>query len=152
MDHWNVSSDETYYMVADKETAMALMTSFCTWCHATPAWPTRFNPTGNDSLIKIENVFQYYRASSFALAYKGYNNSFALTTNTEASYDQSDPLPDVVEYSPFRQCLDGVVANAIPIIGYQGTPPITGGDLGATISIPIIGVIFLLWCCCHNKR
>ncbi|PVG01617.1 hypothetical protein CPB86DRAFT_781415 [Serendipita vermifera] len=112
--HWNVTNDETYYMLTDRDTAIAIMTSFVTTCHVTPVWPEIFDP-GN-SPIKIENVIQYYRASSCALGFKGYNNSHALNTTTEATYAESDPLPEVIMYSPFHHCIDSVMADALPIM------------------------------------
>ncbi|PVF92620.1 hypothetical protein CPB86DRAFT_877743 [Serendipita vermifera] len=113
---WNVTADEVYYAIGDRDSVMAIMISLVTWCHATPAWPSKFDPTNPNSTIKIENVLQYYRASSFALAFQGYNNTFARVANTSATLEQSAPIPDLVRDSGFWECLDAVTANALAIM------------------------------------
>jgi hypothetical protein len=133
---WNVTDGEVYYQITDRDTALSLMQSFVTWCHVKPAWPEIHEPGNSSNSIGIENVIQYYRASSYALAFQGYNNSFAR--NSTASYDESDPLPSLVEYSSFRQCLDHVVANAIPIV--DGPPPATN-NVGLIVGL----VVFFFW-------
>jgi hypothetical protein len=142
----NITNEETYYIVADRDTNLAIMTSIVTWCHATPLWATIFDP--ETSPIKPENVIQYYRASSFALAFKGYNNTFARTANTEASITESTPLPDFIEHSPFRQCLDHVIMDALPIVDQQ--PPPEGRNLGLILGLVFgifgIPIICVFWC------
>jgi hypothetical protein len=141
---WNVTSGEVYYHITDRDTALAIMESFVTWCHVKPAWPEIYEPGNSSNSIGIENVIQYYRASSYALAFQEYNNSFAR--NATAPYDESDPLPSLVEYSPFRQCLDHVVANAIPIV--DGPPPkenYVGLIVGLVVSIFWIPIVMGLW-------
>jgi hypothetical protein len=144
----NITSEETYHIVADRDTNLAIMTSIVTWCHATPLWATIFDP--ETSPIKPENVIQYYRASSFALAFKGYNNTFARQVNTEAPITDSTPLPDFVEYSPFRNCVDGVIMDALPIVDSQ---PADDGGLGTTLGIVFgifgIPILCFFWCICR---
>jgi len=142
----NITSEETYYIIADRDTNLAIMTSIVTWCQATPLWATIFDP--ETSPVKPENVIQYYRASSFALAFKGYNNTFARQANTEAPITDSTPLPDFVEYSPFRNCVDGVIMNALPVVDAQ--PDDSGSDLGMILGIVFgifgIPIICFFWC------
>ncbi|KAG8804984.1 hypothetical protein FRC17_005790, partial [Serendipita sp. 399] len=113
-EHFNVTDDEVYYAVGDRESLLPLMVSYVTWCHVTPAWPTRFNASAANATIKLENVIQYFRASSFALASKAYNNTFARTGDSGSK--ESTPLPEYMEYSPFRKCVDHVAENALAIV------------------------------------
>jgi hypothetical protein len=141
----NSKSNETYYHITDRDTALAMMTSFVTWCHVTPAWPTIYEPGNSTNTIGIENVIQYYRASSYALAFAGYNNSRALNSSTEASDADSDPLPDSVTNSTFRQCIDGVIANALPIIDGPSKHSYLGLILGLVLGIFGGPALLILW-------
>ena len=155
---WNVTDDETYYMLCDRETAFAMMTSYVTWCSALPVWPVVFNVTGagvgegraGNVTVDVSNVFRYYRASSFALIFKGYNNTKARTPNSNATDDDSDPLPDLVQYSPFRQCLTKVTENALPIVDRIPHKSKTGMIVGIVFGV-VIG-LGLLWFCSQGKR
>ncbi|KAG8841264.1 hypothetical protein FRB91_005186 [Serendipita sp. 411] len=113
-EHFNVTDNEVYYAVGDRESLLPLMVSYVTWCHVTPAWPSRFNASATDAPIKLENVIQYFRASSFALASPAYTNTLARTSISDTK--DSTPLPEFIEYSPFRKCVDGVTENALAII------------------------------------
>ncbi|KAG8823246.1 hypothetical protein FRC17_009379 [Serendipita sp. 399] len=112
--HFNVTDEEVYYAIGDRESLLFLMVSYATWCHVTPAWPTRFNPSAPNATIKLENVIQYFRASSFALASPAYTNVLARTSTSDTK--ESTPLPEFMEYSPFRKCVDGVAENALAIV------------------------------------
>jgi hypothetical protein len=144
----NSTSNETYYHITDRDTALAIMTSFVTWCHVTPAWPTIYEPGNSTNTIGIENVIQYYRASSYALAVEAYNNTRALNSSTDTSNADFDPLPDFVTNSTFRQCLDGVIANALPIIDGNLKHSYLGLILGRIFGIlgyPILVVLWSVW-------
>ncbi|KAG8830428.1 hypothetical protein FRC18_008111 [Serendipita sp. 400] len=115
--HFNVTEGEVYYAIGDRESILPLMISYVTWCHILPAWPSKFDPALSNSTIKLENVIQYFRASSFALATPAYNNTFARQTTTTPSSDEpSSPLPESIQYSPFRLCIDNVTFNALAIM------------------------------------
>ncbi|PVF90777.1 hypothetical protein CPB86DRAFT_803306, partial [Serendipita vermifera] len=107
----NITDDEVYEMIGDKESLAFMMADLVDWCAVTPQWPRMFNPTAANS-TKPENVIQYYRASSFALAFSGYNNTFALASSnpiTTQSFDQSVPLPPFLAYSPFLHCINDTI-------------------------------------------
>ncbi|KAG8820423.1 hypothetical protein FRC19_008877 [Serendipita sp. 401] len=110
-EHFEVADDEVYYAIGDRESLLLLMISYVTWCHVTPAWPSRFEPTSENSTVKLENVIQYFRASSFALATSVYNNTFASISNSV----ESSPLPQYVQFSAFRHCIENVTINALAI-------------------------------------
>ncbi|KAG8770082.1 hypothetical protein FRC19_000629 [Serendipita sp. 401] len=118
-EHFNTTENEVYYAIGDRESLLPLMISYVTWCHVTPAWPSRFDPTTANATVKLENVIQYFRGSTFALATPMYNNSFARIPDSGTT--ESSPLPEFMEYSPFRKCLDGVTENALAIVN---KPPI----------------------------
>ncbi|KAG8834083.1 hypothetical protein FRC20_007531 [Serendipita sp. 405] len=113
-DHFNVTENEVYYAVGDRESLILTMVSYVTWCHVAPAWPSKFDPTSPNSTIKLENVIQYFRASSFALASPAYNNTLARTSISDTR--DSTPLPEAMEHSPFRKCIDEVTENALAIV------------------------------------
>ncbi|KAG8870092.1 hypothetical protein FRC20_000411 [Serendipita sp. 405] len=120
--HFNVTEGEVYYAIGDRESLLPLMISYVTWCHIVPAWPSKFDPALSTSAIKLENVIQYFRASSFALATPAYNNTFARQTTTAPSSDEpSTPLPESIQCSPFRLCIDNVTFNALAIMNQ---PPV----------------------------
>ncbi|CCA73738.1 hypothetical protein PIIN_07693, partial [Serendipita indica DSM 11827] len=73
-ENFTISQDEVYYAVGDSQSLISILISYVTWCHASLAWPTRFDPTSPNATVKLENVLQYYRASSFALASPAYSN------------------------------------------------------------------------------
>ncbi|KAG8852007.1 hypothetical protein FRB91_007102 [Serendipita sp. 411] len=131
-EHFNVTDSEVYYAIGDRESLLLTMISYVTWCHVTPAWPSKFDPTSPNSTIKLENVIQYFRASSFALASPAYNNTFARTSVSDTK--DSTPLPEIMEHSPFRQCIDEVTENALAIMN---RPPDT--NLAVTL------ILVLMW-------
>ncbi|KAG9039843.1 hypothetical protein FS842_003128 [Serendipita sp. 407] len=140
-EHFNVTDDEVYYAIGDRESLLPLMVSFVTSCHATPAWPSRFNPSSPNATIKLENVIQYFRASSLALASPAYRNTLALTSISNTSV--STPLPEYMEYSPFRKCVDDVAEKASAIIRDLPTRPSTGRTIGGSFLL-LLGVgVFL---------
>ncbi|KAG8816482.1 hypothetical protein FRC17_000319, partial [Serendipita sp. 399] len=98
-EHFNITDEEAYHIVGDKESVLLLMISYVTWCHITPAWPSRFDPTRSNSTVRLENVVRYYRASSFAISSPNYNNTFARSSLSNST--ESTPLPPSIEYSPF---------------------------------------------------
>lgn len=158
-ERWNVTDDETYYMLCDRETAFAIMTSFVTWCDALPVWPVVFNITGagvgegraGNITVDVSNVVRYYRASSFAFLFRGYNNTKAKTPNSGATDADSDPLPDLVTYSLFRKCLSGVIENALPIVDRIPQKSKTGMIIGIVFGV-VIGLGLLCFCSMGKRR
>lgn len=120
-----------YHIIGDRDSATFMMISLVTSCHVSPAWPSKFDPTSPNSTVKMENVIQYYRASSFALASPGYNNTFART-NTNTELTESIPIPDTIRYSEFHKCIDDVIINALAIMNW---PP--GNNVGDTVTLAL---------------
>ena len=141
----NSTRDETYYVLGDVQSVTYMMISLVTWCHTTPAWPKKFNPLAANATIRLENVIQYYRASSFALTSPLYNNTLARVR--DANSQESTPLPNSIVTSEYRKCLDGVIANALPIMnkppfnyGWKFNIAMIFGFLGIPILIGIVVV------------
>ena len=120
-EHYNATEDVPYYIIGDRDSAVFMMISLVTSCYVAPAWPSKFDPTSPNTTVKISNVIQYYRASSFALAFPGYTNQNAIGNNNTESTDNT-PLPDAVKYSQFRKCLDDVIVDALPIMNWPPAP------------------------------
>ncbi|CCA69611.1 hypothetical protein PIIN_03550 [Serendipita indica DSM 11827] len=153
-ERWGQDETETYYMLTDRETSFAMMTSFVTWCGAVPeSWPVLFNATGaplgegraGEMTFAVENVLRYYRASSFAMLHRGYNNSRARTADSSISLEQSDPLPEAVTRSRFYSCIEGVIENALPIVDGPAKGTSLGVILGIIFGIFGIPIIAFLW-------
>ncbi|KIM27320.1 hypothetical protein M408DRAFT_54657, partial [Serendipita vermifera MAFF 305830] len=114
----NIPTTEVYQLVGDRDSVMFMMSDLADWCHAKPQWPQAFSPSapGNATTQpKPENVIQYYRASSFALTFAGYNNTAALGS---ASSTASVPLPGAIVNSPFLACINDTIAVALPILDW----------------------------------
>ncbi|KAG8848408.1 hypothetical protein FRB91_010821 [Serendipita sp. 411] len=160
-EHFNVTDEEVYYAIGDRESMLPLLISYVTRCYIVPAWPSTFdprmtsslsssspnpNPNPNPTTIKLENVIQYFRASSFALASPAYNNTFARQSKTEGP---SSSLPDWIEYSPFRRCIDDVTYHTLAIMNKPpGQTPLDRLAL-AVMYVPflfavIVGAVFVV--------
>ena len=137
-----VSQDEVYEMIGDKESLSFMMADLVDWCRATPQWPRRFD-ANNAQTPKPENVIQYYRASSFALAFSGYNNSASTTTATRYSFDNSVALPSSIATSPFLRCINETIAAALPIMDEYN--PNAKALSGGAIAGIVIGSIAGFW-------
>ncbi|CCA69612.1 hypothetical protein PIIN_03551 [Serendipita indica DSM 11827] len=153
-ERWGQDETETYYMLTDRETSFAMMTSFVTWCGAVPeSWPVLFNATGaplgegraGEMTFAVENVLRYYRASSFAMLHRGYNNSRARTADSSIPLEQSDPLPEAVTRSRLYSCIEGVIENALPILHGPAKGKSLGVFLGIMFGIFSFPIIAFLW-------
>jgi hypothetical protein len=144
--YYNVSEDEVYHMIGDRDSSLFTMISLVTACHVTPAWPSKFIPTSSNSTIRIENVIQYYRASSFALAYRGYNNTLSLDNAG------GTPLPEAVTYSKFMRCIDDTIINALPIMNTGAglaSPGATVGWFLLSYGFWVVVLLIALLSICH---
>jgi hypothetical protein len=149
--------EETYWLIGDRDSTLSILTSMVDWCHAEPVWPELFeaaddaigvagNNTGQGVKFHPGNIFQYYRASSFALAYPHYNNTYAhppLNTSTLLTHDQSTPLDDVMNYSPWLRCINETIANALPILDQPPEKAVDGRMLPAILCSLTLGPLVL---------
>lgn len=135
-----VPPTEVYIMIGDRDSILFMISDLVNWCHATPLWPSSFNPL--TTTIKPENVIQYYRSSSFALSYPGYHNSFAVgSQDTQQSFGESTPLPSAIISSPFLKCINETIGAALPIIDMPVKILSTATLLGMTFGILLVFII-----------
>ncbi|KAG8812063.1 hypothetical protein FRC17_002216 [Serendipita sp. 399] len=159
-----VSSDEVYTMIGDKESLAFMIGDLVRICHASPASPRKFNPVSPSSSSshqpKPENVIQYYRSSSFALAYAGYNNTFALPSSRPTTNHDSLPLPGNIVNSAFLHCVNDTIRASLPLTDrLPGSPrKLSTGELigiswGAFIgAVFIVVVCYLIYDKCKSSR
>jgi hypothetical protein len=133
-----ISSTEVYDMLGDTESLLFMMADLVDWCHATPQWPAAFDPTAS-SAVRPENIIQYYRSSSFAMAYSAYNNTFATANqSTSQSLTDSTPLPSIVASSSFWSCINDTIGVALPILDAPPSPDLPGWVYALIIAAPFI--------------
>jgi hypothetical protein len=120
-------------MIGDKESLLFMMTDLVDHCHVTPQWPKAFDLTAANA-TKPDNVMQYYRDSSFALAYSSFNNSVSGTA--------WEPLPAPLGTSAFLHCVNDTIAAAVPLMDSLPKKPVLSG--GAIAGIVIGGIAFLV--------
>lgn len=120
----NNSAVETFYMIGDRDSVetMLLILTPCIECEeyscgAVNSSITLFNDTTSE--VGFENTIQWYRASSFQLAYLGYNNTYAfppLNESTTLDWENSTPLSDGLQADTFLQCLNTTITAALPVL------------------------------------
>ncbi|KAG8755259.1 hypothetical protein FRC14_004218 [Serendipita sp. 396] len=157
---YNVSAvngiNETYWMIGDRESVTTMLTllvdvktdkQYPYGCGVLNNAILPFNST--NSSIQFSNVIQWYRSSSFALAYAGYNNTFAFPPLNETSgvgWDASTLLPEQQLYSPFLHCLNNTISSALPILD-ASKPKLDTGDIVGIAIGSVIGFVLVLVCC-----
>lgn len=120
----NNSAVETFYMIGDRDSVetMLVVLSPCVGCEQYSCGTvnsTISSFTGNDTTVRFENTLQWYRSSSFGLAYPGYNNTYAflpLNESTTLDWNNSSSLPDSLSSDTFLQCLNATIAAALPVL------------------------------------
>ncbi|TFK38300.1 hypothetical protein BDQ12DRAFT_128021 [Crucibulum laeve] len=128
------SGNTTFRVVSDNSTVASLIedinancTSYISGNHSTS--PSPFPDSSSVDAPKPEQVVQYYRASSIALALEGYNNT--ATYADEGTLDS--PLPNGVD-SLLMDCMNQTIGLAAPLLD------------GANLCfVPSMGTMFLVW-------
>lgn len=171
---WNTTVvngvNETYWMIGDLDSLSTLFSilvdppnnkSSPYGCNVQNLGPYTFppDPNSNSSDISLpfrfENVIQWYRSSSFALAYQGYNNTYAtspLNQTTGLGWNESVPLPDQQLYSPFLDCINTTITAALPILNAPSPKLSTGAIVGIVIGSVIGVTLILIFLCCLLAR
>lgn len=115
-------SVESFEVIGDQQSLAFMVIIFRWTCGTASRWPLfePFDPSKNGSTIartKPENVLQYYRASSFAIASSQYTNQFAIgSVDTQQSFEDSTPLPSGIADSSFFQCLNESIGRELPLM------------------------------------
>ncbi|CAG7846369.1 SubName: Full=Uncharacterized protein {ECO:0000313/EMBL:CCA69039.1} [Serendipita indica DSM 11827] len=183
--HATTTRNDSYWMIGDYESVSTMLsllvdstlkTYGCGAVNSTilpfitvraDGGPLQYNTSnttlGNSTLtnngtappFRFENVIQWYRASSFALAYQGYNNTYAFPplneTTSPSDWASSTPLPDTLTQSGFLRCVNTTISAALPIIDGEpkkklSTGAVVGIVLGSIFGAAILGVVaFFVW-------
>ncbi|KAK1232626.1 hypothetical protein PQX77_004247 [Marasmius sp. AFHP31] len=120
---FDVGNSTMYHLLADNATVSSLIISINSKCSGyTITANTTLSATTSDMLkpydasapnaTKPENVIQYYRASSVALALDGYNNSAVFSNDTNAP---DTPLPTGLNTSAL-DCLNQTIGASAPLV------------------------------------
>ena len=126
-----LTREETYTIIGDMDSVMFLISDLVDYCHATMNWP---KPLISNSTVQ-KTAIQYYRASSFALAYAGYNA-------TDSS--SFPPLPTSIANSAFLRCVNHTIGEAIPILDAPPNKKLSDGVVVGIVIAAIFGTILLL--------
>jgi len=102
-----------------------------------------FNSSDPTLPFQVQNVMQWYRSSSFALAYTGYNNTYATAPlNETTTLNQSAPFPADQVNSPFLLCVNTTILASIAIL--DGDPKqLTAGEIAGIVIGTVVGVILI---------
>jgi hypothetical protein len=173
---WYISEEaannETYWLLGDREsvTAMLQVLSGCKDCETFSCGIVNitevqsltidlsdFLPSDNDTTPRanssttppeVQNIFQYYRASSFALAYTNYTNVYSiapLNETTEVGWGNSTALPPLLANSAFLQCVNNTLVAGLPILNAAGRTRVAGFGLTAVVSSAIGAILLSGW-------
>ncbi|CAG7846855.1 SubName: Full=Uncharacterized protein {ECO:0000313/EMBL:CCA74669.1} [Serendipita indica DSM 11827] len=167
-------TQESYWMIGDIESVTALAsvladsrtTEYGCGIDSRPILPFNSSNTANASLPYFENVIQWYRSSSFAIATTQYNNTYTfppLNETVDFGWNASTPLPTFIQTqvdaylsytqtpTSFLACLNRTISAALPIL--DEPPPLlsVGGIIGVTIAccigfLILCGCLHYLWC------
>jgi hypothetical protein len=155
--------NHTYYMFGDKDSVNIMMENLvlpksqggCNTINATTTnWTLSAVPMDR---FELGHVIQWYRSSSFALAYTGYNNSYAYPPlNYTSPVNTSDPLPAALLTSEYLSCLNKTIGGTLPIMDAEAGKGLSENEIGAIIACSIIGsfvlIIVGLLCRCRWKE
>jgi hypothetical protein len=157
--NWNVSApstgNNTYWMVGDYQTVQTVLSllvdpqgSHTYACGVNNNTILPFNSSSPALPFHVQNVMQWYRSSSFALAYTGYNNTYATAPlNETTTLDNSSPFPADQVNSPFLLCMNTTMLASIAIL--DGDPEgldageIVGIVVGSLVGAILIGIAVL---------
>ena len=111
-----------------------------------------FKSSSSLSPVRFDNDIQWYRSSSFAPAYTGYNNTYVLPPFNETarlSWNGSTPLSATLISSTFLRCINFTIIAAPLIIDQD--PPIPPGRrtdcrivVNSVVAVPF-GVLCFLY-------
>jgi len=164
---WNTTTingtNETYWMIGDTDSVTTLLSllvddhdTYPYGCNVQNLTIVPFNSTDPAAPVRFESVIQWYRASSFALVFEGYNNSYALpplNKTADLGWDEATALPTALQYSPFLQCINATIAAALPILDSDSPPPgLSNGQIAGIVIGSVNGAILLAFLLCCTVR
>ncbi|KZV66398.1 hypothetical protein PENSPDRAFT_744766 [Peniophora sp. CONT] len=110
----------TFHVLADKATVVSLISSVTDNCWYDLSSNSSTSPSSysgnNTGDPQPESSIQYYRASSVALTLDGYNNTAALSNDSNAP---ATPLPTTGLDTVLLSCLNATIGAAVPLVALQ---------------------------------
>lgn len=130
--------NNTFWLLADNETTTSLVEDITNTCSGSLNTTTiSLTPyAANFTTPKPEQVVQYYRASSVALALDGYNN----TAIFEAEGTPNVPLPSNID-TTLLNCLNTTIGAAVPLVDAAFSLRWSS----APSSMGLIGLAYVVW-------
>jgi hypothetical protein len=155
--------NQTLWMIGDTQSVTALVSvladpqdTYTYGCGVEKLSVDQFNSSSPLSPVRFENVIQWYRSSSFALAYTGYNNTYALPPLNQTAglgWNDSIPHPATLISSPFLQCINKTIIAALPILDQApASPPISTGEVVGIIIGFVVAIILSCLCAPPGRR
>ncbi|KAG8902856.1 hypothetical protein FRB99_004018 [Tulasnella sp. 403] len=137
----NPNATSPYVLLGDHDSIVAVTSYLQSNCSANVAQPTAFNPN-DPNAIQPQQIVQFYRASSFALALTSYNNPANNPANAPASNDSAlSGLPDVPippgTNLTFLDCVNNTIGANVPVLESRA--------FQLVISVDIMGQVGFLW-------
>ena len=128
------STNTTLHVVSDNSTVVDLLTAVKANCSSyLNLAGTSSSPAPLVDTPKPEQVVQYYRASSIALALDGYNNTAALQEEGTPNV----PLPTNIDMKMVN-CVNQTIGLAAPLVNGVNAPYVVP-NLG------YLGLIYVIW-------
>ena len=150
------SSNSTFHIIADNSTVVSLIGSIRSSCSGkfnNSTSSTSPSPYGNStSDPRPESAVQYFRASSVVLTLDGYNNTAALSSDTDGNATgPATALPYWVDMH-LLSCLTSTIGQAVPLFSgveqddatavHSGSPrALSGPGMAGTLSLAVV----VLW-------
>ncbi|KAH9887957.1 hypothetical protein C8Q73DRAFT_195361 [Cubamyces lactineus] len=139
----STNSTSVFHVVADNSSLRSLIGSIeanCSIASNSSTSPVAFNGSASDP--KPEQAIQYYRASSVVLTLDGYNDTAALTNDTNAP---AAPLPSNVDRT-LLNCLNQTIGAAVPLFDDSTT---SGTNPSLVPNLSLVGLVYVIWCFTH---
>ena len=132
-------TNTTFHLLADNSTVTSLISTIDGNCSSslsssssTTAVP--YN-TSDPNAPRPEQAVEYYRASSVVLTLDGYNNTAALSDDSNAA---DTPLPTNID-TTLLDCLNQTIGLSVPLVDAAGARWATGPGMGA------VGLFWVAW-------
>jgi len=133
------STNTTFHLLADNSTVSSLISTIDTNCssHLSSSSSTTaiaYN-SSDPNAPQPQQAVQYYRASSVVLTLDGYNDTAALSNDTNAL---DTPLPTNID-TTLLDCLNQTIGLSVPLIDAAGVRWTAAPGMGA------IGLFWVAW-------
>jgi len=150
----NSSSIDSFYIFGDESSVSLVLDALISQCAIANSSVKNTFPNGSLSsngtslTPRPEQMIQYYRASSFALALSSYNNSATPPSNAPVSNSSAErptsadtPLPKGLNLT-LLACLNSTIASSIPLLDTaNGKTRLSSGAIAGIVVGCLVGII-----------